>query len=135
MSFFDEVIRIITDQDPKPNKYTVAIGKLLKSAREEANLSQGDLSKKVYRRRATISDMENGKADIDMVLLTLFAHVLNKPITYFFPTHLHRLDKVDLTQLEQELLIWFRKLPEDDIRILAIEQIKVLSRMGVNHLE
>jgi transcriptional regulator with XRE-family HTH domain len=130
MSILEEISRIYSDKDPKPNKYTIAIGKLIKQAREEAHMTQAELARLSYRRRATISDIETGKADVDIVLLTLFAHILQKPIIYFFSTWRVRLQSKDeLSALEQEILYWFNRLPDDNIRNLAIEQIKVLDKL------
>jgi hypothetical protein len=69
--------------------------------------------------------MENGKADIDMVYLTLIAHVLKKPLRYFSPEQL-RLNSSDvLSPLEQELLVIIRKLDGSDQKKI-IAEVKTL---------
>lgn len=53
-----------------PNKQTLEMGRLIKKAREEAGLSQEELAEKTYRKRLAISEMENGKVEINAWTLT-----------------------------------------------------------------
>ena len=71
-----------------PNEFTIRMGQLIRKAREERGMSQAELAKETNRRPATISDIENGKSEIGVLTLVLFAIILNKPISYFFPESL-----------------------------------------------
>ena len=61
------------------------MGKLIKQARDDLKISQVEFAKSINRRPATISDIENGKSEIGVMTLVLFAITLHKPISYFFP--------------------------------------------------
>jgi len=74
---------LLGDDGQKPNKFTVGMGELIRKAREEASLSQAELAKLVYRRRATTTDIENGKHEPDTSTLALIAAATKKPITFF----------------------------------------------------
>ena len=81
-----EFIRLLRANELKtPNDFTIGMGQLIKAAREERGISQGELARKIKRRPATISDIENGKSEIGVLTLVLFSVELNKPISYFFP--------------------------------------------------
>jgi len=104
------------------------MGQLIQAAREEAGLSQSDLAERVYRRRATISDIENGKADVDTILLALLAFTLDKPIIYFFPEFaIKRLNQEKLSALETELLLQFNIIDEKNLKKAAIKQVTDLA--------
>lgn len=124
-----ETIRnLVSDKEPTPNKFTIAMGELIHKARDESGLSQADLAKKIYRRRATISDIENGKVEVSSGTLTLLAAALAKPITYFYPPFLYKeLEPEKLAPLEQELLTHFRNIWDEYLQKVAVEQVKVLS--------
>lgn len=113
--------------DKPPNKYTIAMGELIRKAREEAGLSQEQLAEKIYRRRLAVSEMENGKVEISAWTLPLLAYALNKPIGYFFPPYvLREIKQGDLLPLEEELLIHFRKIWDEHLQKVAVDQVKVL---------
>jgi transcriptional regulator with XRE-family HTH domain len=116
------------EKNDLPNKFKIFIGNAIKNARDEAGLSQADLAEKIYKRRATLSDMEHGKTEPDASTLALLAYVLNKPLGYFYPSYLYReIMQEDLDQLENELLIYFRQIPNDKLKRIAINQVKTLS--------
>jgi len=97
------------DKEPIPNNFTIAMGELIRKAREEAGFSQADLAENIYRRRATLSDMENGKVEVSSGTLALLSGALDKPITYFYPAFLYKEPKPeDFSPLEQELLSVFK---------------------------
>ena len=73
---------LIADKELTPNKYTIARGELTRIARYDAGMSQKELADRIYRRQATLSDLENGKSEVGTVTLVLLAASLYKPITY-----------------------------------------------------
>ena len=108
-------------KSPRPNKFTIAIGKQVRLARDDTNISQAELARELFCRRSTISDIENGKAEIDALTLAYLAHKFNKPLSYFFPKNLFPLFEIgELSNDEEELLFHFRQLKiEDQKKTLA----------------
>jgi transcriptional regulator with XRE-family HTH domain len=112
-----------------PNKFTVAMGNLIRDARQEAKLTQGDLAEKAYMRQATVSDIENGKREATSSEVVYLSFALEKPIGYFYPIFSkYNDDSGKLTDLEQELLLQARKLSNDDLR-KVIAQVKALAEL------
>lgn len=104
------------------------MGELIKKARDEAGISQEELAEKIYRKRLAVSQMENGKVEISALTVSYLARALDKPISYFYPENLKRhIDQENLTNLEEELIINFRKIWYEHLQKLAIELIKVIS--------
>ena len=110
-----------------PNKFTRAMGELVREARKEAHMSQAVLAKKIYKRQAAISDIENGKVEPNASTLLLMSYALGKPIGYFYPRHegIVELYESDLQTEEQELIFQTRRLEEEELPKL-IAQIKAL---------
>lgn len=124
---FENLLQIFSDKEPRPNKFTLFMGEAIRTAREEAGLSQVELAKIIYKRRATLSDIENGKVEVSTSVLTLLAHVLKKPLAYFLPWYAYReLKQEDLTPLETELLLHFRKIWDEHLQRIAVDQVRVL---------
>jgi transcriptional regulator with XRE-family HTH domain len=124
----DSIRNLIADKEPTPNKFTKAMGELIRKARDEAGLSQAELAQKIYRRRATVSDMENGKVEVSSTVLPLLAAALDKPLTYFYPPQLFReLKPEKFTPLEHELLLQFRNIWNEYLQRIAIDQVRVLA--------
>ena len=119
---------MLYETEKPPNKYTKAMGDLIRKAREETGLSQEQLAERIYRKRLAVSEMENGKVEISAWTLPLLASALNKPVTYFYPPFvLRQLVSEDLTSLEQELLLHFRNIYDEHLQKLALDQIRVIS--------
>jgi len=125
--FIDSILDALTWMNTRPNKFTIGMGKLIRSAREEAGYSQRDLAELIYRRQAALSDMENGKMEPDASTLLLLAYNLNKPLSFFYPEP-YKPDKGldQLTEDEKELLIQTKKLNKDDLKKI-IAQIKAIA--------
>ena len=56
------------------------IGVMLKMAREEAGLTQGQLAEKLKTKKTAISRIENHAEDIKLSTLEKFAHALGKTL-------------------------------------------------------
>jgi transcriptional regulator with XRE-family HTH domain len=124
-----KILKFVSNENKnRPNKITLYIGEAVRKAREEKGLSQAKLAKTIYLRRATLSDIENGKTEPDASTLMLLGHTLEKPVAYFLPDYLYIKQKhEDLSPLESELIMQFRNIWDDHLRRLAIKQVKVLS--------
>ena len=131
----DKIRDLIADKEPTPNKYTTAMGELIRKAREDAAMSQKELAERIYRRQATLSDLENGKSEVGTVTLVLLAAALDKPITYFFPPFVYQeLKPEDFTPLEHELLDTFGAIWSDHLRVLALNMVKVIANFDPTDL-
>jgi transcriptional regulator with XRE-family HTH domain len=93
----------------------------IRQARAEANKTQDELAKAVYKNRVTISDIERGRVQVGAADLALIAAELDKPISYFYPPVLgvHG----DLSPLEEELLANLAALEEPQ-QFIALEYVK-----------
>ena len=60
-----------------------AFAKNLRTAREEAGLTQIEVAKKLKRQQSYVSKCESGEQRIDVIELDKFAKLYNKEITYF----------------------------------------------------
>ena len=101
----------------------IYIRERIKQARMAANESQADLAKILGKSRVTISDMERGRVDISASDLSCIAAHYNKPISNFYPPRATT-NKEDLTQLDEELLLLFSQLP-DNQKYIAIEHVRL----------
>ncbi len=127
--------KLFNDNPELPNKLSVAIGKQIRSARLENNMSQEQLAKAIYKRRASLSEMENGKMEPSASTLLLLSYALNKPVGYFFPRNqgIVEIYEGDLTTEEQELIFQTRRLAsnsdeEELLRLIA--QVRVLAELA-----
>lgn len=116
------------NQGSVPNKLSLEMGKRIREAREERGLSQDELAKKVYKRRPSLSEIENGKMYPDVATLLMIALVLQRPIVDFFPAmHRHQLAATDLSDEEEQLILQFRRIRDEDQQRLALTQIKAIA--------
>jgi transcriptional regulator with XRE-family HTH domain len=110
-----------------PNEFTEGMGELIRIAREEKGMSQVELAKEINRRPATISLIENGKSEISVITLMLFAIALNKPISYFFPPSLLKDWIVDIkTPFEQKGLELLRAIEHIGNEKFTLDMLKLL---------
>ena len=118
-------------KDELPNKFSIAMGELIRQARIEAKMSQAELAEKAYFRQAAISQIETGKRDVTASEIVYLSYALNKPITYFYPMHIFNIDinRDEISTIEEELLIHVRKLSSDDLRKL-LAQVKALADLS-----
>lgn len=114
-------------KDELPNRFSIAMGELIRQARVDAKMSQVDLAEKAFMNQAAISLIEKGKREVTASEIVYLGVALNRPILYFFPpwSGIH-IDKGDLTSLEVELLSQARRLTTDDLRRL-IAQAKAIA--------
>ncbi len=134
-SFLERLERLsefFSDEYPAPNKYTIGMGKLVRQARDEAGISQTKLASLIYRRRATVSNIETGKSMVTVPTLALISTALEKPITYFLPWFIYdNIEPGELSPLEEEMLIQFKNIWSDDLKRLAIRQTKEIAETSV----
>jgi len=122
----DTLFDQLSGTNPRPNKFTIGMGKLIRAAREEAGYSQRELAELIYRRQAALSDMENGKMEPDASTLLLLSNILKKPMSYWFPSPWKPESFEEMTEDEHELLMQTRKLEATEIKKI-VAQIKALA--------
>jgi transcriptional regulator with XRE-family HTH domain len=116
-----------------PNKFTIALGKLVQKARLEANMSQSDLADKAYLKQSSVSRIEVGTRAVSAEEILYLSIALDKPMGYFFPKEFTEefaetkgIGKDELSELEKEMLIHARQLSPDDLEKL-IAQARALA--------
>jgi transcriptional regulator with XRE-family HTH domain len=129
-----KIADLFADYEARPNKLTRFMGERIRLAREESGYSQEKLAQLIYLRRATLSDIENGKAEASSGSLTLLAYYLKKPLAYFIPAYYYKeIHNEDLTPLENELILHFRDdIVSDHLRKVIIGVVKALGTLDVD---
>ncbi|MBL4952090.1 helix-turn-helix transcriptional regulator [Neobacillus sp. YIM B02564] len=61
----------------------IHIGKILKTKRKEANLSQKELAEKIHLSQSLISQLEKGKITPSLDVVQKLAHFFNLPVSHF----------------------------------------------------
>lgn len=130
--------RPFVDKPKLPNSYSIEIGQKIREARLEQGLTQEKLAEMVYKRRASLSDMENGKMFPDAFTLILIANRLGKSLDYFVPgmyrTAIEYLD-TDLSALEKDLIAQFRRVPDHDWQTLIIQNVKASADFETSRMQ
>jgi len=121
----EKIRDFFAEHEERPNKFTRFMGERVRTAREEANMSQEELARIAYLRRATLSDIENGKSEADTTAFVLIAYYLKKPLAYFLPEFLYdEMKREELKPLEQEVLLHFEQIYGDELKKFAIRIVK-----------
>lgn len=123
-----DFLRKYLPPDNVPNKFTIAMGNLIKSARKQLELTQKELAEKAYIPQSTISKMENGKVEPSASELIYLSNALDKPILYFFPKQIIRNFELEVdtnNKLIEDLLFLSSKLEDEELRRI-IAQVKAV---------
>ncbi len=116
-----------TEGPTLPNRFTIALGKLIRDARLAAKMDQKELAERSYFRQSSISKIEAGIRSVSTEELLYLSYALDKPIGYFFPEEfIDKFDDDELSVLEKDLLIQARRLDNDDLEKL-IAQARALA--------
>ena len=114
-----------------PNKFTESLGRLIREARIEANISQEEVAKRAYLKQSSISKIEAGLRSVSTEDLLYLSFALDKPISYFFDKKFtEELGGEESKILEEELLIQARRLKIDDLRKIIV-QAKALADIPI----
>jgi transcriptional regulator with XRE-family HTH domain len=106
-------------------RFAIYMGEKIRNARMEAGLSQEELAEKIYIRRPSLSNIENGKSEANASTLGLLSFYLKKPLTYFFPPPLYEETvKKEMDELSLEMQMYFEQIYGDELKKLAIDLIK-----------
>ncbi|MBT7073832.1 MAG: helix-turn-helix transcriptional regulator [Anaerolineae bacterium] len=116
--FFDS----IKDEGPNlPNKFTVALAKKIRKARQDSKMSQGALANRAHLRQSSISKIERGVRAVSSEEILYLSYALDKPINYFYQDFSAELGEDELTILEKELIMHIRQLEHKDLRKLIVQ--------------
>ena len=117
-----------TETGDLPTKHTKEMGELIRKAREEIGLTQEELAKKTYRKKLAVHQMETGKVEINAWTIPYLSIALKKPITYFYPKQELDFDpkEEELSDLEKELIVYFRLFKSNRLRKLFIKFAKLI---------
>lgn len=132
---FDKIADLFKDYGTRPNKFTIYMGEQIRKARLEVGLSQEELAEKIYMRRPTLTDIENGKSEPYASSLGLITFYLKKPLSYFYPPQLYE-DIVSklMDDLSLEMQMYFEQIDGDELKELAIELIKQFAKFDITDL-
>ncbi len=130
----DKIRDLFSDTETRPNKFTIFMGERIRQAREEAGFSQEKLADLVYLRRATLSDIENGKSEASAGTYVHIAYSLNKPLAYFLPDYFYKeIKQEDLSPAENELITNYRyHIASDYFKKLVIDVIKAIGKFDID---
>lgn len=107
----------------KPLTNQTEIGQRIRQAREHLNMLQKDFADAVGKDATAISEYENGKRKVSAVELSIFAQVLQVPVSYFYE------GEIQPTELEHLLLGEFRKLPTIEAKQVVLQMVRAFSRL------
>lgn len=132
----DKILDLFSETNKsRPNKFTFYMGEQIRQARLEAGFSQEELAEKIYMRRPTLSDIENGKSETNASTLGLLTFHLKKPLTYFFPPLLYEETVIkDMDELSLEMHMHFEEIYGDELKRLAIDLIKQIAEFDPTEL-
>lgn len=97
------------------------VGGRIKKARLDKGLTQQALADQLYIPMTTLSTYENNKAELKGQVVVEIASALGVTTDYILIGN-----TVELSPMEQELLIIFRAIGNVDLRKIALEQLKWL---------
>lgn len=118
------------NRPPKPDSFTKPMGERIRQARLEKGYSQEELAERIYRRRASLSEMETGKMEVDASTWFLLALNLEKPLIYFLGDkwrYMLGAKNLEMTSEQQEILKEFNRLDSSALKKAAIQQIRALA--------
>jgi len=103
------------------------IGQRIQQARERVGMSQRDFSEAVGKDQTAVSLYESGKRKVAATELSLFAQVLQVPVSYFYGGDIQPDD------LDHLLLSEFRKLPSLEAKQFVLQMVRALSSLFKQH--
>lgn len=101
----------------------VELGQRIRTARDNIGMSQRDFSEAVGKDQTAISEYETGKRKVPAVELSIFANVLEVPVSYFYEGDIQPDD------LEHILLREFRALPNTEAKQHVLQMVRALSTL------
>lgn len=106
------------------------IGRKLKQARKDNDLTQDDVAAKLDISAVAYGSFERGTNLIGLNYLIEISRIFSKPLGDFLPGYLTPEELNDLSHhpLFQRLLTAFAALPDDDARLVFVNAMEILTR-------
>ena len=106
---------------------TTTIGGRIKKRRNDLGLSQEDLAEKLFTSKQMISVYENNKTELKVQIVKELAVALDTTTSFL----INGTVAVEYEEETAELVSLFNSLHKEEIRKIAIEQIRLLTQINV----
>ena len=100
------------------------IGMRIKECRVKIGMTQEELAEELLTKKSTISAYENDKIDIKISILKQIAKVLNTSVFYLVGEQ-----DEDISIEVMQMAMVLQQIQNEELRKVAIEQVKVLANM------
>lgn len=103
----------------------MTIGERIRQRREELNMTQDDLAKKLgYISRSSINKIELGHNNLKQSKIVQIAHALDTTPAYIMGWTFQEHERI-LSEAEQRIIMYYRQLSEED-KIRIEERMKIM---------
>lgn len=109
-------------------KNTNTMGNRIRTQRKKIGMTQEQLAEAIYTKKATISAYENDRIDIKSSIVVELAKVLQCSVSFLMEGN-------KMKQEYDELVYVFGKIKSQQIRKVALEQMKILAMMNENEVD
>lgn len=99
------------------------IGNRIREARERLGMSQRDLADAVEKDQRAIYEYETGKRKVPAVELSVFARVLNVPVSFFYD------GTIPDDAIEQMILQEVQLLPSPEAKEAALQVLRIFTSL------
>ena len=101
------------------------IGTRIRECRVKKGITQEELAETIYTKKCTISAYETGKIDIKVSILRDIAKILNTTAGYLMDG-----DEMGFDADVMQLAMMLQEMKNEDVKKVAIEQVKVLAKLN-----
>ena len=105
---------------------TTTIGGRIKKRRNDLGLSQEDLAEKLFTSKQMISSYENNKTELKVQIVKELAVALGTTTSFLIDGN----EAVTYKEETVELVALFNSINKEDVRKIAIEQLRLLTRIN-----
>lgn len=106
---------------------TTTIGGRIKKRRNDLGLSQEDLAEKLFTSKQMISVYENNKTELKVQVVKELAVALDTTSSYLIDGTV----EMEYESETAEMVSLFNSINKEEIRKIAIEQLRLLSKINV----
>lgn len=111
-----------TETEMNKNIDLTTVGGRIKAKRIEAGMTQEQLAEKLYVKFSMISRYESAKSNLSVDTLKEIAEALGCSAAYLIEGV-----ELELSEEEKELIKIFKSLNRDEVRKVAMEQLRILA--------
>ena len=106
---------------------TTTIGGRIKKRRNDLGLSQENLAEKLFTSKQMISSYENNKTELKVQVVKELAVALGTTSSFLIDGN----EAVTYKQETAELVALFNSISKEEVRKIAIEQLRLLTRIHI----